>query len=49
MESNTVEGDGTFESEGGGLFIRGDGTSFYGFLDAIAGGPTTEAPISYDF
>jgi hypothetical protein len=38
IEGNSVGGqpDADFESEGGGLFIEGDGSSYYGFLDAIA-------------
>lgn len=39
IESNTVAGqpDTDFESEGGGLFFSGNGATWYGFLDAIAG------------
>ena len=35
IEGNKVGGDGTFESEGGGLYVEGAGASYYGFLDAI--------------
>ena len=45
IESNTVAGQpdsSSFESEGGGLYLHGDGTSYYGFLDAIAGNSVGE-------
>ena len=36
-EGNSVGGDGTFESEGGGIYLGSANGSYYGFLDAIAG------------
>ena len=36
-EGNLVGGDGTFESEGGGIYLGSANGSYYGFLDSIAG------------